>query len=655
VSPEPGTYGGRYEVIERVGVGGMAEVYRARDQLLGREVAVKVLNPRLSGDASFVERFRREAQAAANLSHPNIVSLYDYGSEGAANFIVMELIEGRGLEQIIAQEGPLLPERAAEIAADVGRALERAHATGLVHRDIKPSNIMITSYGQTKVTDFGIARAVGDGDQTMTQTGMVIGTASYLSPEQAQGNPVDARSDVYALGCVLYELLTGGPPFKGDTPLSIAYKHVREQPTPPSASNPDVPAPLDAIVMKALAKNPDNRYQTAREMREDLQRFGEGQQVLATPILAGTTAIAPAATGTQVLHQQEVEEVWDEEPDRKRTGLYVGIALAILALFALLAYLLANNLLGGDEGTTLVRVPDVVGERESDARETLEGRGLEVEIEERRGGRAGIVLEQDPEGGERIEEGETVVLTVSSGPRKTEVPDLVGLTQEEAEALLAEAKLTLGEVTTEDSDEFEEGTVISQAPEPGERVDRQSEVDLVVSGGAGTVIVPDVLGQDEASAGEEIEGAGLTVSVLTAPSEEAEGTVIAQDPAAGSEVEAGDVVTITISEGAEEQEMPDVTGQDGSDAEAFLEAEFGLAVEQVEEPCADAIPPGAVCRQEPAPGTPVSEGDSAVLYVQPGEASLPGGALVLLIATLLMGTAPVRRSYEAAERKFFSN
>lgn len=287
------TYGGRYAVQERVGSGGMAEVYRARDDLLGREVAIKVLHERFARDRSFVERFRREAQSAANLNHPNVVSLYDYGADDDTYFIVMEYIDGRSLHDVIEGDGPLMPERAAEIASDVARALERAHSGGLVHRDIKPSNIMITDSGQTKVTDFGIARALGrDGEQTMTQTGMVIGTASYLSPEQAQGNPVDARSDVYALGIVLYEMLTGRVPFSGETPLAIAYKHVRETPEPPSRVNQDVPQPLDAIVMKALAKNPDNRYSSAREMHEDLQRFLSGQPVQATPLMADATAVA---------------------------------------------------------------------------------------------------------------------------------------------------------------------------------------------------------------------------------------------------------------------------------------------------------------------------------------------------------------------------
>ncbi|MDP9067733.1 MAG: Stk1 family PASTA domain-containing Ser/Thr kinase [Actinomycetota bacterium] len=626
MTAEAKTYGQRYEVIERVGVGGMAEVYRARDGLLGREVAVKVLSDRLSTDQSFVERFRREAQAAANLSHPNIVSLYDYGSDDGANFIVMELIDGRGLEAVIAQEGPLLPERAAEIASDVARALERAHNTGLVHRDVKPSNIMITSYGQTKVTDFGIARALGDGDQTMTQTGMVIGTASYLAPEQAQGNPVDVRSDVYALGCVLFEMLTGRAPFTGDTPLSIAYKHVRETPQKPSDLNPDVPDALDAIALKALAKNPDNRYQTAREMREDLQRFIEGQPVLATPLLAAATTVAPAATGTQVISRTEDEWVDEREPDKKRAGIYVAAALLILGVFALLAYLLANNLLGDDEDAVAqIRVPDVVNEKEETARGILEDKGLEVDVRLRPSNKPkGIVVEQDPEAGERLEEGGLVTLFVSEGPRQTEVPDVIGLSQEEAEAELADAKLTVGEISVESSDTVEAGSVISQSPEPGEEVDVRSEVDLVISGGPEAVVVPSVIGQSEDTAVAEIEAAGLVADVLTAPSEDPEGVVFAQDPEAGAEAQPGDVVTITVSEGAREREMPDVTGQDADDAEAFLEAEFGLVVSQVQQACANATPPGAVCDQDPAPGTPVAEGDEATLFVQAGDATLPG-------------------------------
>ncbi|MDQ3940977.1 MAG: Stk1 family PASTA domain-containing Ser/Thr kinase, partial [Actinomycetota bacterium] len=396
------TYGGRYSVIERVGVGGMAEVYRARDELLGREVAVKVLSERLSTDRSFVERFRREAQAAANLSHPNIVSLYDYGTDGDANFIVMEYIDGKSVADLIKDEGPLLPERAAEVAADVAKALERAHTAGLVHRDVKPNNIMLTSSGQTKVTDFGIVRALGgDAEQQMTQTGMVIGTAAYLSPEQAQGNPVDARSDVYSLGCVLYEMLTGSPPFAGDTPLAIAYKHVREDAQPPSALNPDVPSGLDAITMKALAKNPDNRFSSASDMREDLERFLSGQRVTATPLLGDQTTVAAPAGGTQVLRQTDV---YRDEPEGRSAGFYVLIALLILGLFGLVAWFVANNLLR--EGR-VVDVPRVIGLERDEAIDALEEAGFEVD--ERTGPSRrdeGIVFDQDPDPRERLEQGE---------------------------------------------------------------------------------------------------------------------------------------------------------------------------------------------------------------------------------------------------------
>ena len=607
------TYGGRYAIIERVGTGGMAEVYRARDELLGREVAVKVLSERFSRDRSFVERFRREAQAAANLNHPNIVSLFDYGSDDGTYFIVMEFIDGSSLSDIIRREGALMPERAAEIASDVAKALERAHAQGLVHRDIKSGNIMITRTGQTKVTDFGIARAVGrDGEQTMTQTGMVIGTAAYLSPEQAQGNPVDGRSDVYSLGVVLFEMLTGRTPFSGDSALSIAYKHVREDARPPSELNRDVSPQLDAITLKALAKNPDNRYSTAAEMSEDLQRFMHGQKVQATPLLGDRTAVMGRGTGTQVLPPTEVGP--PEAPPR-RAGWYVVIAILALALIGLLVWLLADNLFGGAE----VRVPDVVGMTERQARNELDAVGLRTEVEDRRSRRpVGEVLEQDPEADSVAREGDTVTITVSGGPRQVEVPPLVGQTQEEAESILEDARLQLGEVTEEPSDEVEEGLVIRQSPEAGQQVDARSSVDIVVSAGPESVTVPPVVGLSEEDARAALDAAGLEVDVIRDSADEPAGEVIAQDPSAGTEVASGDTVTITVSEGPEGEPMPNVVGQDAEDAEDLLEDEFGLNVnrEAETEPCAQ--PPGTVCRQDPDPGTPVSEGDTVTIFVQGG-------------------------------------
>ena len=626
-------FGGRYAVIERVGTGGMAEVYRARDDLLGREVAIKVLHDRYSRDRSFVERFRREAQAAANLTHPNIVALYDYGADGDTYFIVMEFIEGRSLADIIATEGPLLPERAAEIASDVAKALERAHVGGLVHRDVKPSNIMITDTGQTKVTDFGIARALGgDNEQTMTQTGMVIGTAAYLSPEQAQGNQIDARSDVYALGIVLYEILTGAVPFSGDTPLAIAYKHVRENPEPPSTVNPDVPAPLDAIAMKALAKNPDNRYSSASEMHDDLQRFCAGQRVLATPLLQDETTVAPPATGTQVIHRSDVEE-YEEPPPRSRAGLYVAVALAILALFGVLAWMLASNLLGGGEP---VDVPKVVGLTEEQARDQLEDLEFEVDTLEKPHSKveAGFVFRQDPKANEEAEAGDTVTIYVSTGPRQVEVPTLVGLTLDEARARLKEAGLRLGDVTPEFAEGVEPDEVLRQFPREGEQVEERERVDVVIAAGA---TVPGVIGMTQEEAEAAIIEAGFTPSVLTEPNDEyEEGIVFGQDPEEGAELDPGDTVTIVVSEGPETQTMPSVVGENGDDAEAELEENLGLVVEQVDADPTEcgAVPPGTVCYQDPEEGTQVEEGDEAILYVQPADAALPG-LLAWMVGLLL--------------------
>jgi eukaryotic-like serine/threonine-protein kinase len=597
-------FGDRYVVIGRAGSGGMAEVYRARDELLGREVALKVLNRRLSTDKTFVERFRREAQSAANLNHPNVVSLFDYGSDGGTYYIVMEFIDGQPLADIVRSEGPLMPERAAEIAADVAGALDRAHAAGLVHRDIKPSNIMINSQGQTKVTDFGIARAMTtDGEQTMTQTGMVIGTAAYLSPEQAQGHPVDPRSDVYSLGVVLYEMLTGGPPFTGDTPLSVAYKHVRENPAPPSTINPDVHSELDAIVMKALAKNPDNRYQTAREFREDLQRFLSGQRVLATPLLAS----APATT--QVLQGQEEEY---PPPEKHRRWPAVLLILLALALLALLGFFLVNSLSG-----QTVEVPDLTDLTRDEAETELDQAGLKGDFVDRPSSKVdpNHVIETDPPAGDEVDEGGTVTVFLSSGPKQVAVPDLSGLTLPQAKKELKEAGLALGEDSEAPSSEVEVGLIIDQDPAPGEEIDADSVVNVVVSSGPELVFLPNVVGQDEETATSNLEAAGFDVVSEQGESDEAEGIVFDMDPDGGVEVNPVDVptVTISVSTGPAPVEVPDVSGLSREEATSQLESE-GFVVQEADADCGET--PNTVCDTDPPAGTELEEGDTVTINVQ---------------------------------------
>jgi eukaryotic-like serine/threonine-protein kinase len=608
-------YGNRYRVVGLLGTGGMARVYRARDELLSREVALKVLNERLSNDPSFVERFRREAQNAASLNHPNIVALYDYGDKDDRYFIVMELIEGRSLSEVIDEDGALMPERAAEIARDTAKGLGRAHEAGIVHRDVKPHNIMITKTGQTKVTDFGIARAVGgDAEATMTQTGMVIGTAAYLSPEQAQGNPVDARSDVYSLGCVLHEVLTGDAPFSGDTPLSIAYKHVRENPERASEVNSDVPEALDAIVIKAMSKNPDNRYANANEMAADLDRFLAGQRVEATPFLAATSVMG-AGTGTRVMRETEAYDEYPEEEEKSKTGKYILITLLVLGLLALGAFLLANLLSGPEE----VDVPDVVGLTEERATQELEDAGLEVRPRDRSNAEIdeGEVFRQNPEAGATADEGDEVTIFVSSGPGEVTVPNLLTLTENQAEAALEEVGLELGRVRRQNS-ESPQGTVIQQSPGSGEMLNEGEQVDIILSRGVATTEVPDVVGLSEGDAVAAIEDANLSPEVVREPSDEDEGIVIAQDPSGGTETDEGDTVRIVVSEGPQ-FEMPDVEGDDADEAEQFLEEEYDVNVTQegTEEPCPQQ--PGTVCSTDPEPGATIRPGDNVILFVQEGD------------------------------------
>ncbi len=549
--------GGRYRVQDELGRGGMAKVYRGQDTVLGRTVAVKVLAPQYADDPSFVTRFRREAQAAARLSDQHVVSVFDTGSDDGVHFIVMEFVEGRTLADYVTGGGRIMPERALDITTDVCRALEAAHAQGVIHRDIKPGNIMLNAEGKVKVTDFGIARVVTTAE-TVAQTAAVLGTASYLSPEQAQGQPVDGRTDIYSLGCVMYEMVTGRPPFLGDSPVAVASKQVLEQPVPPSQLNPDVSPDLDAVILRALAKNPQNRYQSAGDMRQDLERVRRGLPVEATPLLPA--AAAGAGTTQVIRHDPSRTAVLPpsaaEEERRSRWWIPVLVTLLILGVLALVLFLLARNLLQDDTPTPpqLVAVPDVVGERLGAARRAIEAEGLVVgtidpvpAVDETQ--EPGTVTAQDPPADEEVEPDTEVNLTVVAAPETVAVPSITeGASVEEAQAALIDAGLEPGDTIDQPSD-VEVGAVIGFQPASGTSVEAGSPVGILVSSGPETVTVPEVRCQSFPSAQNELDRAGLNAvisdeTVEINPQCPLGRKVAAQDPAPNEEVEAGSTVTL---------------------------------------------------------------------------------------------------------------
>ncbi len=539
--------GGRYEVGELLGYGGMAEVHKGRDLRLGRDVAIKMLRSDLARDHTFQLRFRREAQNAATLNHPGIVAVYDTGEETSPTgeslpYIVMEFVRGQTQTELLAAEQRLQPRRALEIAADICAALEFSHRHGIIHRDVKPGNVMVTPNGQVKVMDFGIARDIASGATTMTQTSAVIGTAQYLSPEQARGEAVDARSDVYATGCVLFELLCGHPPFVGDSPVSVAYQHVREDPRPPSELNPEVTPDIDAVVLKALAKNPANRYQSAAEMRADLLRAASGRPVLATPVMnEAETVLLGAAGGAG-------EPARVADPDRRRASTWVMVALGALGVLAVIALIIGLVL---SNSTRQVQVPSVVGLSPEDAVAAIEAAGLVASegegITEGCVQDEGLVERQTPAAGESLDEGETVTYQVCTGPETVIVPDVSELPEERARAELEDLDLRVE--VEEASSSLPAGYVVRTDPPAGEEVPVNSQVKLYVS--AGDIrTVPNVVGMAAEVARGVLENAGYQVAAETAstPPESAEqvGTVASQSPQPDSELARGETVTIYI-------------------------------------------------------------------------------------------------------------
>ena len=562
----------RYELHRKIARGGMADVYLAHDQLLDRPVAVKVMFPEHAREQAFVERFRREAQAAANLNHPNIVAVYDWGQQYGTYFIVMEYVDGRPLSEIIRTEGPLHPNRAAEVAADTAAALGFAHRNGVVHRDVKPGNILITPSGQVKVTDFGIAQAANaNAGDNLTQAGSVMGTATYFSPEQAQGHAVDPRSDLYSLGCVLYEMLTARPPFSGDTPVAVAYKHVQEQPLPPSRINPNVPSALDAIVMKLLNKDPFLRYPSAEDLRSDLRRFLDGQPVLAAGAAVAGGAAAATVIGAGVAGASAADATMavpaaagaggaaggpptmannyvPPPPEKKRTGLYVGLVVGALVLIGLILFFVGSSM---GKSSAKVDVPDVVGQTVTDATNTLSSAGFKVKVNNQPNDSvpANQVYEQTPKGGGSAEKGSTVEIKVSSGIGDATVPDVVGRTQAAAESLLKSNDFT-PEAKEQSSDTVPKGTVISQTPAANSKAAKKSVVTFYVSSGPGDVTVPNVVGINAAQASNQLGQAGFNVvTQQQASSTVPAGNVISTNPVANSKAAKGSSVTMVVSTG----------------------------------------------------------------------------------------------------------
>ena len=595
-------FSNRYEIERPIARGGMADVFLARDQFLDRPVAVKVLFPEFARDPSFVERFRREAQNAAMLNHPNIVSVYDYGQERGTFFIVMEYVQGRSLRDILRAEGALTTMQAARIASEIAGAVEFSHRHGVVHRDIKPGNVLLTPQGQVKVTDFGIAANPGDAAAGLTQTGAVIGTATYFSPEQAQGYQVDGRTDVYALGVVLYETLTGQPPFTAESPVAIAMKHVREQPVPPSQLVPDLPPDLERVVMKALSKDVTTRYQSAEEMRADLIRFGRGQPVTAlemAPLAVGaptqmaTGAPTQMATG-RTQRPTPAEEMWDDETPR-RWGPIVGTIIGIGLLAAVIVY--AVFFLGAKEdagGRAKVEVPTVVGKLFVDAEAELTALGFKVRrVDEVNDSPVGTVSDQDPEGGLLFEKGRTVVLTVSA--TQVTVPNLVGLTKEQAQTALADLGLVMEEVPQETPDQ-PPGTVVATTPVAGTLVDKGSTVQVGVAAEP-PVVIPNVDGQDQVVAQQALQAAGFQVQVVPTPHDTVpSGKVISTNPAGGTKALKGTTVSIAVSTGPTSVAVPNTVGQQcGPGASQLASSGFNVTINGNQD--------GFVTAQDPGGGT----------------------------------------------------
>ncbi|MFC7813246.1 Stk1 family PASTA domain-containing Ser/Thr kinase [Streptomyces sp. NPDC057367] len=634
---EPRRLGGRYELGQVLGRGGMAEVYLAHDTRLGRTVAVKTLRADLARDPSFQARFRREAQSAASLNHPAIVAVYDTGEDYIDNvsipYIVMEYVDGSTLRELLHSGRKLLPERTLEMTIGILQALEYSHRAGIVHRDIKPANVMLTRNGQVKVMDFGIARAMGDSGMTMTQTAAVIGTAQYLSPEQAKGEQVDARSDLYSTGCLLYELLTVRPPFVGDSPVAVAYQHVREEPQAPSVFDPEITPEMDAIVLKALVKDPDYRYQSADEMRADIEACLDGQPVGATAAMGAmaaggygaypddqpTTALrsdagAGATTMLPPMNPDDGGYGYDDRPDRRRQQPRKSNASTIFLVLAGVlvlagAILIGMQLFGNDAGpgNDKVDVPAFVGTTKEDATQLATNADLELTFKQQpcEDQPKGNVCSQNPQQGTEVKKKSSVELVVSTGAPKVAVTNVIDKNIDEAKQQLEDKGFVVETKQTESSQD--EGTVLSQDPDPGTELEKGSTVTLEVAKPVEKATVPDVVNRtcDEAKA--QMESSGLEGECADQPTNDPNqvGKVISTTPSNGQQIDKGSKVTIHIGKAIEKTKVPEVRGKSLAEARQILQ-QNGFTNVQVQ-PGAPGDDNAMVVAMNPQPNTEVDD------------------------------------------------
>ena len=625
-------FDGRYRILRKLGSGGMANVYLAEDEELGRRVAIKILNDRYANDELFIERFRREAKSAAGLSHPNIVSIYDRGEAEGTYYIAMEVIEGRSLKELILTRGPLPIAQAVAYTLEMLEALRFAHRHGIIHRDIKPHNILIGE--RLKVTDFGIARA---GASQMTEAGSIMGTAQYLSPEQARGAPVTASSDLYSVGIVLYEMLTGKVPFTGDSAIEIAMKHLNELPKPPSKIRPEVSEELDQVVLRALAKAPEDRYQTAEDFAEDLHRVEAGLPLAAATSDAATALLAaPGATiggTTQVLPSDATQVApprreaprrpppytpgygYDERPPKRRRWAPWLLVLLLLVAAGFAGWYVFTKIQDQLTANATVPVPNVVGIERRLAEQKIEAAGLKPKVERSASKevKAGIVISQNPDGGVRIQKGDQVTIVVSTGVPKTTVPDVVGMDYADAVDALNQAHLNARK--REVFSKKPAGQVVAQNPAAQEVVPEDSTIVLKVSKGQETVSVPEVVGRSEADATAILHGAGFAVQSVSSPSDTTpQGIVTAQSPNAGTEATKGSTVTITVSSGPSSATVPNVVGEQEETARDDLEnAGFKVKVEKV--PVTDPTQDNVVQDQDPTGGSSAPKGSRVTIFV----------------------------------------